>query len=400
MGKIITITDPQIKKILDEIKNLCEKEKTRAFLVGGPVRDLIMGKNLKKDLDICIEGNAIEFAQKLNKILKGKITRYPQFGTATIEIEDFRIDFAMTRKEEYPSPAVLPRVSFGKIEDDLFRRDFTINAIALDIKEEKLIDPFKGIDDIKAKKIRILHDKSFIDDPTRIFRAVRFAMRFSFEIEEKTEKLLKEAVSYIKLLTPERIRNEIKLILEEEKRYEMIKKLEEYGILSLLSLKLCDEENFKMADKFIEITKIKEDKWFYYYMLLLNPEKPVLYEPKYYEKKCANRLKEDISRAENLKRAKSNSEIYFCLKDVPMSNLCYIYANFKDVRQKIEKFLKELKDFRLKITGEDLKKMGLKPSPLFKQILDDVLSARIDGKIKEEDELNYAKERIKWLMDF
>ena len=202
-----------VGKIADELK-------VKAYIVGGPVRDKLLGI-ANYDLDFVVEGDGIKFAEALNKKLKGKLTTYRAFGTATIEIKGKRIDIVTSRKETYKYPAAYPTVKPGAIKDDLFRRDFTINAMAISVNKKnfgKLMDFYGGQKDLRKGVIKVLHDKSFMDDPTRIFRAVRFSVRFGFKIEPHTKKLMKEAVldGLLGEVNAARIRKEIELFLKEK----------------------------------------------------------------------------------------------------------------------------------------------------------------------------------------
>jgi tRNA nucleotidyltransferase (CCA-adding enzyme) len=202
-----------VGKIADELK-------VPAYIVGGPVRDKLLDMpNI--DLDFVVEGDGIKFARVLNKKLEGKLTVYKAFGTATVELKGKRIDIVTARKETYARPAAYPTVKPGTIKDDLFRRDFTINAMAIAVNKEdfgKLVDFYGGQKDLKKRVIRVMHDKSFIDDPTRVFRAVRFAVRFGFRIEPHTKRLIKEAVSdkLLAEVNKGRIKKEIELLLKEK----------------------------------------------------------------------------------------------------------------------------------------------------------------------------------------
>jgi tRNA nucleotidyltransferase (CCA-adding enzyme) len=206
----------------------------KAYLVGGPVRDLML-KHPNVDLDITIEGNAIRLADSFAELYPGAlVTRYLAFKTATVRLPDGSlIDFATARKETYVRGGAFPAVKPSVIKDDLHRRDFTINAMAISIDPEtwgKLIDPFKGKADLSAKRIRVLHDKSFLDDPTRILRAARFKARLGFKIEARTLKLIKSAIK-IKVLDtikPQRYLKDFNKILKEPKSLDAIKSLKSW----------------------------------------------------------------------------------------------------------------------------------------------------------------------------
>jgi len=206
--------------IIKIVGKIADKLKISAYIVGGPVRDKLLGI-ANYDLDFVVEGDGIKFAEILNKILKGKLTTYRSFGTATVALKEKKIDIVTARKETYKYPAAYPTIKPGTIKDDLFRRDFTINAMAISVNKKnfgELVDFYGGQKDLKKGVIRILHDKSFMDDPTRIFRAVKFSVRFGFKIEPHTKKLIKEAAldGLLGEVNAGRIRKEIELFLKEK----------------------------------------------------------------------------------------------------------------------------------------------------------------------------------------
>jgi len=223
-----------MKAILKKIGENAGSLGYSAFVVGGTVRDLIRGvRNF--DLDIVVEGDAIRLGQLLGREFTGAIVAHKRFGTCTVTAKDgLKIDLATARKEVYESPGALPTVEFSALKDDLARRDFTINAMAISINKEdfgRLIDLFGGKRDLAQGKIRVLHDKSFIDDPTRIFRCIRFESRPGFSIEVRTLRLAKEAIKKGMLvkLSKYRIKKELLLILKEEGKRKALERLEELG---------------------------------------------------------------------------------------------------------------------------------------------------------------------------
>lgn len=207
-------------KIIEIVGHIADKLKVPVYIVGGPVRDKLLGI-ANFDLDFVVEGSGIRFAEVLNKTLKGRLVTYKAFGTATIFLKDRRIDIVTARKESYKKPAAYPDVEPGTIKDDLFRRDFTINAMAISLNKKgfgRLKDFYGGQEDLKKRIIRVMHDKSFMDDPTRIFRAVRFSVRFGFKIEPHTKRLIKEAIAdgLLGEVNKGRIKKEIELFLKEK----------------------------------------------------------------------------------------------------------------------------------------------------------------------------------------
>ena len=220
--------------LIREIGRLAQGMKMNAYLVGGPVRDLWL-KQPNVDLDITVEGNGIRLAEALSENQKGKVAKYPAFGTATVTLPGGRcVDFATARKETYVRPGAFPAVVPSDIRNDLFRRDFTINALAIAINPKifgTVVDYFGGMEDLQAKKIRVLHDKSFVDDPTRILRAARFKARLKFAIEPATLKLLKAAVKAkaLETIKPQRYLKEYNKILKEATQTAALKFLQSWG---------------------------------------------------------------------------------------------------------------------------------------------------------------------------
>jgi tRNA nucleotidyltransferase (CCA-adding enzyme) len=215
---------------------MAEEEGSRAFLVGGPVRDLILGL-ATRDLDCVIVGDATRLAAELGRKLGGRVRAHPSFGTATVELpDDGRLDLATARCERYSGPAALPQVVPAGLEQDLQRRDFTINCVALDLSPHlfgRLLDPLEGRADIDGRRIRVLHAQSFRDDPTRTLRAVRFASRLGFRIARGTGRLLREAsgAGLLRRLSAARLRREVAATLDEPELARTLSMLDRYGVL-------------------------------------------------------------------------------------------------------------------------------------------------------------------------
>ncbi len=229
------------KKITDILKlagQAADETNCKAYIVGGFVRDLLLGiKNF--DVDIAVEGNCLLLAKNLAEKTKGKYIYYKKYGTATVKWQKSKVDLAMSRKETYKRPAALPTVKFATIRKDLFRRDFTINAMAIRLNKGRLgelLDFYSGKSDLKKGIIKILHGKSFIDDPTRIFRAIRFEQRFGFKISKDTQRLMKQALKQgmLSKLEKYRLQNELVLILKETKPEKIILRMQQLGIFKFI----------------------------------------------------------------------------------------------------------------------------------------------------------------------
>jgi len=229
------IANPFIRRILQEVGLVTGS--MRPYVVGGFVRDTLMGKE-SQDLDVVVESsgshNGMTLAQSLADKWQVDVRAHQDFGTATVSHpEGLKIDFVTARCETYTQAGVLPTVKFSHITDDLWRRDFSVNAIAISISSDQfgqILDPTNGIADLAGKRIRVLHAESFTDDSTRIFRALRYATRFQFQIETETEKLMQSAIDRIRPLSGTRIRNEIERIFQEACVVKIMQRLSMLGI--------------------------------------------------------------------------------------------------------------------------------------------------------------------------
>lgn len=229
-----------VQDLLGLIGRLADREGREVFLVGGMVRDIIMGRGTV-DVDIVVNGDGPTFAQALAELTGGSIVVHDRFGTSVLIMPDKRrVDVATARTETYGQAAALPDVTFSVIDYDLQRRDFSVNAIAVALGARDfgaVLDPFDGRADIANKTIRALHDGSFIDDPTRVFRAARFEQRFGFRIDDSTERLLRAAVAdgYLKRVSGARVRNEIAALFEESSPAAAVARLQDFGVWGALA---------------------------------------------------------------------------------------------------------------------------------------------------------------------
>ncbi len=232
-GKISTFSRKE-RTVVKEISNIAFRLHRKAYLVGGFVRDLFLGKD-NRDLDCVINGDVLDFALPLARKFSGKFSENKKFRTAKVDFGSFSVDFAQVRRENYPESGALPQVSQGSFEDDIFRRDFTINAIyiSLNRKDFGKVLCRRCVEDLEKGLIRIFHRRSFLDDPTRIIRAVRFSSRLGFKMEPLTLRSLKEAVKdgALSKISSFRIKREIFLLLKETDVVKPVRKLFALGIL-------------------------------------------------------------------------------------------------------------------------------------------------------------------------
>jgi tRNA nucleotidyltransferase (CCA-adding enzyme) len=373
------------------------------YLVGGFVRDILLGRRTV-DIDIAVEGDAIKVAQKLQSLKPGKLTIFNDFLTAKIEWPNFNLDLATARKEHYPHPGALPVVEPARIEEDLLRRDFTINAMAMSLnppQEGLLIDPSNGYSDLKEGLIRILHDRSFVDDATRMWRAVRYEQRLNFKIEEHTLDLLLRNLEMLKTISGDRLRYELECILKEECPEKALRRAEELGLLGYLSpeLSISDEvaERFRRARKYYGPTPPQE----VYLALLLKDitpaEKERLINFLKFNQKTANLIGEtEALKKISLEDALTPGQIYEKLKDYSDLALtaCLLVSDCKNA-EKIKLYLDKLRFIRPSLSGNDLKNLGLKEGPLIGECLEALRRALINGEISgPEQEEQFVK---KWL---
>jgi len=390
----------------------------KAYIVGGSVRDLLRGEaNL--DIDIVVEGDGIAFAHALGKKLNAHVQSHKRFGTAVVMTGEFKFDIATSRTEYYESPAALPRVETSSIKKDLYRRDFTVNTMAIKLNPDSfghLFDFFGGQRDIKEKTIRILHNLSFIEDPTRAFRAIRFSERFGFKISKHTIDLIKTAVriNLFDKLSGTRMYDELNLLFLETEPISAIKRLEELGLLK------CIHHHLKVTETLQDTFKSIQETYAWFKLLFFEEEinKSHLFLMSLIEglmlserKKALQRLQvppkasreilEGIERSQTALaqlRQVSQREVYHILYPLNIQTILFTMAKAQQKEQKkaVSLFLTTLRKVRPELKGEDLRDMGYRPGPLFKKIFAAILDARLDNQVKSrEDEITYIKERFK-----
>lgn len=414
----------EVYEILRIAGNLAEEMGSGAYLVGGTVRDLLM-RRPSPDIDIVVEGDGIAFAHELAKKIDGKVTPHPRFATAKIlkeikkdgEIKRFYIDIATARTEYYESPAALPKVETSSIKKDLYRRDFTINALAVKLNTKDfglLIDFFGGQRDIKDKKIRVLHNLSFVEDPTRAIRAIRFSEKLGFKISKHTENLIKLAVKmniFEKLKGP-RLYEELILLLKETLPHHSIKRLGDYGLLKLIHPAIEERTIYNDLAKAyetiqgIELLFLKEEyrKEFIYLMVILwnlnLAEREELLHRICAPVNIKRELIENISSAQKALQLftaensqEFNVQIYNLLKPLNIETIILMMIYAKEWQKKaIFNYLTKLKDIKPLITGEDLKKLGIQPGPVYRKILESILREKLQGRLlSKEEEIEFAK---------
>ncbi len=401
-----------ILKELKFIGKIAKELNFRVYLVGGIVRDIAM-KRKNLDIDLIVEGDAIQLVKIYAKKRKLPFSTFEEFMTANVKLHSgIKLDFATARKETYERPGAYPKVEKATLKEDLYRRDFTINTLAIEITENNfgmLIDYFHGLRDIKDKAIRVLHQLSFVEDPIRILRALRFAGRFSFKLGKTTEKLLKFAIDQNLLLTapPGRINLEFQLTFNEEKVVDIILLMNQYKVLQqIIPEFILDEKResilFRLRDLILSFEmffNFKIDKVSIYllalmYHLPLEISSEIL--DKYYFKGSKKFFEEYFDKKDIFKIIpEKNSNLYKKIKFIDKNLLLYFCGVLDvEVADRIVQILKKEEERKLIISGEDLNKLGIEPSPMYKVILDDVFKKFLDDEIKTKEEaIRYVKKK-------
>jgi len=430
ISKLITERFPnEIVLLLRTAGEVADSLGFNVYLVGGSVRDLLMGeKNL--DIDIVVEGDGIEFARRLAGRIGGvKLITHKRFNTAKIRftegsglrmpVADFTVDIATARTEYYEAPAMLPKVETSSIKKDLYRRDFTINAVAVKLNTREfgqLIDYFGAQRDLREKTIRVLHNLSFVEDPTRAFRAVRFAERFGFKINKHTENLIKSALrlNLFERVSGTRIYDELVLTFRETDPVRALKSLARHGLLQVIHPEL------KFTESLEEILEAVHESlaWFdllfleeeidrsrVYIMGLLTglglKERKAALERLSTPRRDMSTILDEMEKARQVMkelRTRDPVKIYHTLRPLSLETLLYTMAvsGDRDIQKSISRYLLELRKVMPVLRGRDLLAMGIRPGPLYSRIFNAILEERLRGGIKSrEEEVAFVREFIK-----
>jgi tRNA nucleotidyltransferase (CCA-adding enzyme) len=383
----------QLLELVHDISGQAAKQEQRVYLVGGVVRDLLLGYP-NFDLDLVVEGDAVKLAQQVAETSKAKLLAHHRFGTAKLRYENFTLDLATARKETYARPGALPAVTPGTLKDDLIRRDFSINAMAISLAANdsgELIDPYQGKNDLEHRLIRILHPGSFSDDATRILRGVRYEQRFGFEFEAQTAQLLKRDIPMLDTISGDRIRHELELIFKEKQPELVIKRLGELGVLPRISPSLKGDG--WIAEKFDKARRLKKPTQLpsLYFCLLVYS-----FSEKDIEQFLARlNISAKLSRAmHDTLRLKPSlplldkpslkpSEIYYLLREYePVAiQANAIASESSTIHRSLQLFLTKLRYIRTSLNGEELKRLGISAGPEMGQVLQILHKAKLDGEV-------------------
>ena len=405
-----------LRRLPDKIFNLFAaagsvgtKRGERTYLVGGVVRDLVLGApNL--DVDLVVEGDALKSALAMQRRFGGEVVAHVRFKTATWRLYQSAfsnaeglnslasIDFITARRETYAQPGALPGVEPGTIADDLARRDFTINAIAIlldDARTGQLLDPFGGLRDLREGSIRVLHDQSFGDDPTRIFRAVRYEQRLDFRIEPHTQALIAPALEILARVSGERIWHELMRIGAEGLPERSFRRLEALGVLRAIDSGL---ELSPALDA--DFSKLREELAVpdpFTYFATLAARLPVraarALEQRLHLTSAQRTFVAQLQRALVLEAelgdpAFKTSAIVRLLDplDEDVLRIAQVLVNSERARERIAHFRTQWRELKPLLDGKRLQRLGIVPGPIFRQILEAVRSAQLDAEISGSED--------------
>jgi len=382
-----------------------------AYLVGGTVRDILLGEP-NFDVDIAVEGDAIELARSLAGALGGRVRAHRKFGTAVVLYgEDDRVDVVTARTEFYDAPAALPSVEHATIREDLFRRDFTINAMAVSLKGEgfgRLVDPFGGRRDLEAKTIRVLHNLSFIDDPTRIFRAIRYESRYGFRMDDHTQRLARGTIEMglVGDLSSARLRDELIALLEEGDAGASILRLAELGAGTAIHPHLAaDEEAVTLFERLRELNEhygTEIPAWRLAFTVLARKLPP---DEVYAWLRRLRMQRRDLERiaaavtvgprlVERLRGGSIEPAEVVAVAD-PYAPDAPLFALALEDHPELDDYFRRLRNVQLEVSGSDLAELGLGESPEVGEILAELRRRKLNGQLDgRESELAAARELI------
>ena len=368
------------------------------FLVGGPVRDLLLGRP-SLDVDLTLEEGASTLARALAKHVDGRVKSFPQFLTYKVVAEGLpEIDIATARKERYRAPGALPVVEAGKLKDDLLRRDFSINAIAVDVIDGTIHDPTDGQQDLRDRAVRVLHDKSFVDDPTRIFRAIRLATRLGFTLEAHTAGLMQEAIGSgaLQSISKERIWREMFHAMDETNAPAVLAAFDQHGAIAAVLGAPMSPEAKPLLDRVLQAVTARPDldRHVLFTGALLRGiavDAPLLEGSGYSQKRtrAIMQIARDLPRFEEaLAGAQSDRHRFRLLKSVSAEMRTIIAAERPAESEHVSRF-EEFQRFTLPLRGNDLE---LPAGPHVARALERTREAVFTGEIAPDQARTFARE--------
>ena len=410
-GPVTTLALPDsLGPVLEAVSRVSEPYEG-VFLVGGTVRDILLGEP-SFDVDIVVEGDAIALARALAEALDGRVRTHDKFGTAVVLYGDKEwVDVATARTESYAQPAALPSVEHALLQEDLFRRDFRINAMAVSLKGEDLghlVDPFEGKSDLEAGRLRVLHQGSFVDDPTRIFRAIRYENRHGFRMDEDTLRLARAAIGrgLVGRLSGARLREELTALLDEGGVDHSIERLGELGLDKAIHPRLtADDEAARLVERLRDLDdryRLEVPPWRLGLAALARElsaeELSGLLARLKVRKRDAQHIAAAVTLgpgiADRLGEGSMSPADVVALAE-PHAPDAPLFALALADRPQLHEYFERLGGIRLEINGTDVAKLGLAESPRVGEILVELRRRKLNGELDgRESELAAARELI------
>uniref|UniRef100_A0A7V4WJK8 CBS domain-containing protein n=1 Tax=Candidatus Caldatribacterium saccharofermentans TaxID=1454753 RepID=A0A7V4WJK8_9BACT len=387
--------------LLEQVAETAKRAGVKVYLVGGVVRDIILGVP-NEDLDLVVEGDAIAFARLLGNRFRGKVVPYPPFGTAILFLPDGkRIDLASARHEFYAFPGASPQVEYANLRRDLFRRDFTVNAMAISLHPDnwgELFDFFGGLKDLEKGVLRVLHPLSFVEDPARAIRAVRFEGKYGFSIEPFTLSLLQQTVreSFLMKIKPDRLKEELSLILALPDFPRYLFRMYQLDMFSTLFPGCIWKKEFETVyRKLLDILRIHDTSSCDPFLLKLSPlfgsmdlqflenlKARLSLSKKSVQKIATFHEKREQTLVELSQESLKNSRVYLLCSAIPLEFLFLLLAEHEGmVHKRIEQYLREWRNARPILDGLALEALGIPKGPIYGRILHELLLAQLDGEV-------------------
>ena len=368
-----------------------------AYLVGGTVRDLLLGAPARFDFDVAVVGNAEAYARALAERLDGTVTVHDRFGTATVQYDDgAHVDVATARTETYAAPAALPDIApASSIDEDLRRRDFTMNAMAIELPGGDLVDPFRGQQHLRDRLVWVLHEQSFVDDPTRILRGALYETRLDFRMDPKTETLAMASAGDVRLLSGARIREELVAILEEDDPERTLERLAQLGVAAALGIAFEPRGLQHRLRELSQTYDLRIPRW---HLGLLSVHAPIgwldeLKFPRAVAESIEAAHREEQTLRDALADADDSASIVSAVEatgpDTPL------YALAREDIPALRQYFERLRRIELDVDGADLAALGLGESPRVGEVLSELRRRKLNGELPgRAEELAAARELI------
>ena len=398
---------PESTALLERVAATAAQSDVRVYLVGGIVRDLILGRS-SLDLDVAVEGEAIRLAHALARDLHLHVVTHMQFGTATLQDDELVLDLAGTRTEVYPHPGALPVVQSAGLGEDLHRRDFTINAMALSLNASDygaLRDPTGGLADLRQGIVRVIHDKSFQDDATRLQRACRYEQRFGFRLDAGTEALARRDVNMLSTISGERLRYELSRTFAEEQPEGALGRAGELGVLQSIHGTLDWSQELAQAFPLIRGHDVDRAAAYMAAMTAGRAEGDIvalaerlMFPREWLQAATDAKTLGDVLRGLNAPSL-LRSQIFALLRGFSREAIAARLGleGERLVRQRLDLYLSELSRVETELGGRDILALGVASGPIVGEALAALKSARLDGLASSRDqELAYVRA---WLRD-